>query len=122
NGEGGAAAMIGIKRMIIYLSAAPLAAVLLAALALAAPGVAAGQPAEQPEARAEASSAQDLFDQASAAFESGLAASEAGETADAEQHFTAAAGLYERIVAEHGIDNAALRTSAGNAWLLAGRP
>ncbi len=74
-----------------------------------------GAPLVGPEAR-------QRFDEATARFENGLDALEAGETATAQLHFADAAQLYERIATEHAIDSAPLRANAGNAWLLAGRP
>jgi len=75
-----------------------------------------------PPASASDDDAREQLDQATAAFEAGLAALEAEGPRAARPHFAAAADFYARIPAEHDIDNAAIRVSAGNAWLLAGRP
>lgn len=96
-----------------------LLAILAAALLIPAP--AAPGSASAPSGAAP-SDARDVFDQAAAAFESGLAALESDGQRAARPHFATAADLYERIRTQHGIDNAAIGASAGNAWLLAGRP
>jgi tetratricopeptide (TPR) repeat protein len=83
---------------------------ILAAFVLIAPGAAG------------AADARELFDRATGAFDAGLEAMEASDPVAARERFAAAADVYERVTTEHGIENAALRASAGNAWLLADRP
>lgn len=95
---------------------------LLAILAAAIVLIGAGPAPFAAAGAAGAADARELLDQAGAAFQAGLEATEAGDAAEARGSFTAAAELYERITVEHGVENAALRASAGNAWLLAERP